>query len=275
MLFSIILLWLIRLTHNYPEWEELQPDFHYHGRNAYAYLLHFFGGTLLVASSTDSESHPRTTEDEQRADEYSSPRSLSEVVPTFDFVSIQLYESYSHAVYNTTVPSPPQSRVDYLVDFVDMVLHGWEVQLPATVPQASSAATLNDADGNSATTVVRIQIAPTQLVIGLANGWADGVKALLLWPEEAGAAYRILQERSRGTGENTPVVSDGMPARGERMSGGVPRGFMFWDIADEGAVVAGTDKQMWMAKGLNRFMHTRLRPLPDAWNDDADNSLAH
>ena len=27
------------LQHNYPEWEELQPDFHYHGHNTYGYLL--------------------------------------------------------------------------------------------------------------------------------------------------------------------------------------------------------------------------------------------
>ena len=27
------------LRHNYPEWEALQPDFHYHGHNTYGYLL--------------------------------------------------------------------------------------------------------------------------------------------------------------------------------------------------------------------------------------------
>ena len=29
----------LSLKHNYPEWESLQPNFHYHGRNSYAYML--------------------------------------------------------------------------------------------------------------------------------------------------------------------------------------------------------------------------------------------
>jgi hypothetical protein len=27
---------------------------------------------------------------------------------------------------------------------------------------------------------------------------------------------------------------------------------MFWDIADEGRVVTGTDRELWMASGLNK-----------------------
>ena len=72
--------------------------------------------------------------------------------------------------------------------------------------------------------------------IGLANGWADGVKSLRVWPEEAAAAYAAL-------GALSPSLQ--------------PRGFMFWDIADEGMVPQGTDKEMWMAQGLNEFLHTR------------------
>ena len=29
----------LSLLHNYPEWEKDVPEFNYHGRNAYAYLL--------------------------------------------------------------------------------------------------------------------------------------------------------------------------------------------------------------------------------------------
>jgi hypothetical protein len=35
------------LTHNDPEWETLQPEFHYHGRNIYGYLLSSSGLTSL------------------------------------------------------------------------------------------------------------------------------------------------------------------------------------------------------------------------------------
>ena len=48
-----------------------------------------------------------------------------EVVNTFDFISIQLYESYSHAVYNVSVLAT--SPAVYLENFVRLVLEGWEV----------------------------------------------------------------------------------------------------------------------------------------------------
>ncbi len=82
-----------------------------------------------------------------------------------------------------------------------------------------------------------IAIDRSRLVIGLANGWADGQKFLLVWPDEIVEAY-----------ENLKVL------------GMNPRGFMFWDIADEGVVAvdkSGTSRQFWMAKGLNSFLHTR------------------
>jgi hypothetical protein len=71
---------------------------------------------------------------------------------------------------------------------------------------------------------------------GLANGWADGTKTLRVWPEEAGAAFAAL---------------------GALSSSLLPRGFMFWDIADEGMVPPGSEREMWMARGLNSFLHTR------------------
>ena len=53
----------LSLLHNYPEWEKEFPDFAYHGKNAYAYLIAKFS------------------------------------INTFDFVSIQLYEGYAHSLY--------------------------------------------------------------------------------------------------------------------------------------------------------------------------------
>jgi hypothetical protein len=53
-------------------------------------------------------------------------------VPTFDFVSIQLYESYTHAVYNVSVLGTPPA--EYVVSFVQQVLAGWEVDFSALSP---------------------------------------------------------------------------------------------------------------------------------------------
>jgi hypothetical protein len=181
------------LTHNYPEWETLQPNFHYHGRNVYGYLLSSYGQTN-TAAGTDSEI----------------------IVPTFDFVSIQLYESYTHAVYNVSILGTPSS--DYLIQYIPLLYRGWDV----------------DFSNSSVTT--HLSIPPTQLVIGLANGWADGTKSLLVWPEEAGVAYEHLKQFNLQ-----------------------PRGFMFWDIADEGRVVSGTTRELWMASGLNEFLHVRSK----------------
>lgn len=180
------------LTHNYPEWETLQPNFHYHGHNTYSYLLYAYGTTIV---STD-------------------PAIIS--VATFDFVSIQLYESYTHAVYNVSVLNTPPE--EYIQSYVTSVLNGWNISFPK----------------DNYTIQSQVILSQSQLVIGLANGWADGSKSLLVWPEQVEIAYEKL--KSKGT---------------------APRGFMFWDIADEGRVVSGTNREMWMASGLNKFMKTR------------------
>ena len=54
---------ILSLLHNYPEWEKEFPDFNYHERNVYAYLI----------------------------GKYS--------IDTFDFVSLQLYEGNTHVLY--------------------------------------------------------------------------------------------------------------------------------------------------------------------------------
>ena len=39
----------------------------------------------------------------------------------FDFINFQIYETKSHASYNTTILGTAQ--VDYLVDYINMLLH--------------------------------------------------------------------------------------------------------------------------------------------------------
>lgn len=175
------------LLHNYPEWEELQPDFHYHGRNPYAYIYEKYGA-------------------------------MEDGTNTFDFVSIQLYEGYSHALYNITI-SPQVSPSEYLISFVNLVSSGWIIET-----------------GNQASEAI-VKIPPSQLVIGLANGWADNRKFLLIWPEDLEDGYNALN-----------------------LAGFNPRGFMFWDIADEGISTmdpSGEMRPFWMARGLNRILRTR------------------
>ena len=64
------------LLHEYDEWKTLQPGFAYHGHNVYSYLLDRYA---LYTTSQGTQ------------------------LPTFDFVTIQLYEGYSHAEYNITI----------------------------------------------------------------------------------------------------------------------------------------------------------------------------
>jgi hypothetical protein len=110
---------------------------------------------------------------------------------------------------------------DYLEKFVEMVLSGWEVDFQA--------------DPTTGLPRSPIDIARTQLVVGLANGWAEpppDSKFLLIWPEDVGAAYRALREK-----------------------GAEPRGFMFWNIQDEGMVVPGTERELWMTRELDEQLH--------------------
>lgn len=124
-------------------------DFLYHGRNAYALPLVKFGQTLLLDGST---------------------------VPTFDFISIQLYETWSHADYNITGVLPMsqhqhQRAAEYLVDWVPRVVNGWYLDF-ASDPSAGVPSQM-------------VNVPDDRLVIGLANGWAGTPRTILIMPDEA------------------------------------------------------------------------------------------
>jgi len=172
-----------------------QPDFPYHGHNTYAPILAKYGNTQIT-----------------------NPDGLIQTVPTFDFISIQLYEGWSRAnnVINNNMPA-----ANYIVQLVEKLLAGWEINFSS--------------DPDMGIETQRMRVVPTQLVIGLANGWAGPRpdKFLLVYPEEARQAYEILQAR-----------------------GLTPRGFMFWSILDEGTPVNGDP--LYLAKDLNSFL--KIRP---------------
>ncbi len=79
-------------------------------------------------------------------------------------------------------------------------IFGWKVNF-------SEVKELNYGD-----TVVSVPL--NKLVIGLANGWANerGQKFLLLWENELETIFKTLSEKNL-----------------------LPRGFMFWSLASEGA----------------------------------------
>lgn len=176
------------LQFNYPEWESRQPKFLYHGRNCYAYLLAKYG---VTPDGRD----------------------------VFDFVTIQLYESYSHAGFNLTILQ--QSASTYLTSFVGAVDQGWEVDFSV------------DSTVNFPST--QVSVPHTRLVIGLANGWAGGEKTLLISPDDLSAAHSAL-------------VAAGLS----------PMGYAFWDIAAEGMVSAQLgNTSLWLASGINSFLGVR------------------
>jgi hypothetical protein len=177
------------LRHNYPYPDGWNTDFMYHGRNAYAYIFSRYNNATNMWG-----------------------------VPVFDWVTVQIYESFAHALYNTTVGG--QSASDYLTRYVPQLVAGWDVDFSSdpALSWPSQRVTLNR----------------TQAVIGLANGWADGSRAILMMPEEVGAAWAALSAR-----------------------GSEPRGFAFWDIGDEGVVPSGGSAPLFLAAGLNAFLKVR------------------
>ena len=104
-------------------------DFSHAGRQCYAYVLHRAG--------TNS----------------------------FDWVSLQLYESFSRFVYEATVVAERDgenvisAQMDAMRRRAVAAFDGFDVELPKYGK-------------------VRIQVPPWKLVFGFANGWADGIKVV-------------------------------------------------------------------------------------------------
>lgn len=183
------------LRHTYPEWDPLVPNFSYRGRNTYGYLLSRYGTTVVG----NDENGLVITE------------------TTFDFVTIQLYEGYSHCLYNTSILRQPAS--EYIQNIVQDFQRGWNVEFSS------------DPEILWKTTIV--QVPASRLVIGLANGWADNSKFLLLNSKEIELGYKYLDEMGQAI-----------------------KGFGFWNINDEGRTTYKGDV-LWLAKDLNNILNIR------------------
>ena len=181
----------LTLNHNHPEWTALQPKFLYRGRNIYAYLLARYGKTSL---------------------------SDSLVVDTFDFVTVQLYEGYSHALWKIRMnPEGVISPAKHMTELLLSLKEGWDVNFQSC-PELHFGKT-------------KVSLDPQKVVIGLANGWAGEPenKFLFLTPEELQETHRELMAKNLR-----------------------PRGMGFWCIAHEG------DKDTYLASAISSIQNNSV-----------------
>lgn len=138
---------------------------------------------------------------------------------TFDLVTVQLYESWSRADQALLQQGRPPAEV--LEQLAKSYINGWEVDFGKNPQLRVSGRHF-------------IKVPADKLVIGFSFGSSDGSgKMAFFWPESAGAA---------------------------RAAGGAsfrPRGYAYWDIQEEGTAANGTETVLYMAAGLNKFLHVR------------------
>jgi hypothetical protein len=182
----------------YPEWErpDLKIDFKYHGRNCYAYILAKYGVTEVDGHRLD----------------------------TFDLVSIQLYESYSHVDY--ALNQAKMSPTTYFTNWIQQVYTGWFVDFQG-FPGCDIPSQF-------------VSVNPANLCIGLANGgWSipaqpsDTVKTVFVPPTDITDAYVKLKKK-----------------------GIAPRGFVFWVIDQEGMPSPLNGKPFFMTEALREMINS-------------------
>lgn len=149
----------VNLKYANDEWHQ---DFQYHGWNVYAYIMAKYGEAI-------------------------------------DFVFVQFYESYSHALYQTEMMGMSQS--DFLVQYIE------------SLSEKGFGYTVNFEDDNTIDLKNQIVKLPlSKIVFGFANGWGAGSeKAIFFNPSEVKKAYIRLGEMNL-----------------------VPRGCGYWVVEEEG-----------------------------------------
>ena len=176
----------VNLTY-YPQ-DKWHPEFQYHGANVYAYILAKYGDFV-------------------------------------DLISIQLYESYSHAAYNIEQLGVDPSK--YLVRWVNQLLKNKDKST------SSSPSTI---DGHldpgyfvefSQVPLIQlpdmfVSIPFTKLVIGLATNWAQqSNKAVYISPKDVEKAYNHINQNYISMDQNRNSHSKTQNFNGIR-------GVMFW-----------------------------------------------
>jgi hypothetical protein len=104
------------LRHAYPEWHQ---EFLYHGHNAYALILAKYGNWTDAGAGSDGGPDGPGASSDGGGGRWQ----------TFDFVDIQIYESWSHAAFAIDQQGMPAE--DYLAQYVQRLTDGWTVDFGA------------------------------------------------------------------------------------------------------------------------------------------------
>ena len=158
-------------------------------------------------------------------------------VPVFDLVTVQLYESYTHALYRTEVQGADPAA--YLEAWAESLYRGWTVRFGDYF-----------GGGGGGGGDKKIAVEPARLAVGLGNAWAccpppasAGLtpakdlgrrKNAFFWPHVVGKAYKSLA------------------SRGEAF-----RGVVFWEAGTDGAVPEGETEPLYFARECDKFLKTR------------------
>jgi hypothetical protein len=171
------------LRHNHPEWEHVQPSFFYRGRNTYAYLLSRYGRTTIDGDRSSGDGG---------------------CVDTFDFVTLQLYEGFSHGKWKIRYADERDDRMSpaaYVHGLVQSMQRGWHVDFSSEPSVGYASHT--------------VAVPAAKLVIGLANGWAGEPENKFLFLD----AKELAEVHAKLAGDDATA--------------GI-RGYAYWNIKDEG-----------------------------------------
>jgi len=136
----------------------------------------------------------------------------------FDFVSIQFYESFSPADYALT--QQMIAPPEYFGSVNRGVSDGWSCNF-------SSVPALNFSSR-------KVSLLPSQIVWGFSFGsGGDSAKSLFVDPKDINDAFTSLPSEQR------------------------PRGFMFWNLKDDGKGANGTTTPCFFARSFNDLLHIR------------------
>ena len=167
----------LSLLYNHNEWINEVPNFNYHGRNTYAYLIKKYG------------------------------------INVFDFISIQLYEGYTHTLYKYKRQGIKFGKI--LEEIIINLTKGYEVDFTKVKESGLNKEI--------------ITIPNEKIVIGLANAWADK-QFLFVNKDDLIEAFDYLKINNIKC-----------------------KGIMFWDLKDEGMIHINDDTKtpFYMAEVIN------------------------
>lgn len=159
----------------------------------------------------------------------------------YDLVQVMLYESWSKANYAINIERIPPAA--YLEAWFRQMVFGWYVDF-------------SDVGAYVDISTQWVRINASKLVVWLANGWAGVAPP----PPNANLSKQIIFMPDDLNTAHAALVATGTS----------PRGYMFWDIVDEGRNVTATDGStapLWLAPALLEWHSTISSTCgPENWS---------